>query len=69
MERIAIVKEKDNLKEKDKRPAYEPPRARDLTAFPVYVTGACNSGNGPNPPTCQAGSGPFQLNCANGAGA
>ena len=29
------MKEKDNMKEKAKRPIYEPPRARDLTAFTV----------------------------------
>jgi len=57
------------MKEEDKRPIYEPPKARVLAASKVYVAGACNTGSNPNPPTCQPGSGPFELNCANGADA
>ena len=57
------------MKEKDKRPIYEPPRARDLTAFTVYVNGSCNAGTDPNPPVCSTGSNPLESDCANGAGA
>ena len=66
MERIAAMKEKDNSKEKEKRPIYEPPRARDLTAFAADgLLQACNPGGAPNPVGCKAGSGPF--GCAAGA--
>ena len=63
------MKEKDNLKEKAKRPIYEPPRARDLTAFPVYVIGSCPTGSGPNPPACPNGSNPQEDICGTGIGA
>jgi len=59
------MKEKDNLKEKEKRPIYEPPRARDLTEFTVDG-GTCTTGEGPTPVGCAPGSVPF--GCSNGAG-
>jgi len=57
------MKEKDNLKEKPKRPLYKPPRARDLTAFTVDG-GTCNAGGTPDQVGCEAGSAPF--GCAAG---
>ena len=59
------MKEKDNLKEKEKRPIYEPPRARDLTAFTVEGAN-CLAGEGPTPVGCESGSNPF--GCSNGGG-
>ena len=59
------MKEKDNLKKKEKRPIYEPPRARDLSAFTVDG-GTCTNGGGPDGVGCEAGSVPF--GCSNGAG-
>ena len=61
------MKEKDNLKEKKKRPIYEPPRAKDLTAFTVDGSPTCNAGKGPNPVGCASGSLVFA--CAAGASA
>ncbi len=63
MERIAAMKEKDYSKEKEKRPIYEPPRARDLSAFTVDG-GTCTAGGAPDPVGCKAGSMPF--GCAAG---
>lgn len=67
MERIAPMKEKDNLKEKEKRPIYEPPRAKDLTAFTADGVPTCNPGGSPNPVGCAPGSLVFA--CAAGASA
>jgi hypothetical protein len=57
------MKENDNLKKK-KRPVYEPPKARDLTAFTVDG-GTCRAGGAPDPVGCNAGSVP--VGCAAGA--
>lgn len=60
------MKEKDNSKAKEKRPIYEPPRAKDLTAFAVdgIIQPTCNPGGAPNPVGCTSGSNPF--GCAAG---
>ena len=49
------MKEKDNLKKKKKRPIYEPPRARDLTAFTVDGS-LCYSGGVVDGVGCETGS-------------
>ncbi len=58
------------MKEKDKRPTYEPPQAKDISASSVsgqVTPGACKNGNLPRSPVCRPGSAPPA--CINGAAA
>jgi hypothetical protein len=54
------------MKEKDKKPTYEPPRARDLSASIVSGQGACQNGDAHHD-LCLNGEMPGLVKCGTGS--
>jgi len=54
------------MKEKDEKPTYEPPRARDLSAFSVSGQGACQNGDAHHD-NCRNGVMPGLQKCEGGS--
>jgi len=66
------------MKDKDKRPIYEPPKARDISAISVsgvvgpcqpgsYPYGSCLEGGSLSPGPCLTGKSPITPQCSGGS--